>query len=95
MAQPNPDETVIHHRVDEWAVGHLRLALAGVPDHLPVLVLVAEAPGRDIAAIQVVYDADVFDQAALGAGPASRSRAGTPLWFEISCEYPSGVYPAI
>ncbi|HZN70084.1 MAG TPA: DUF6225 family protein [Micromonosporaceae bacterium] len=84
----------MHHRVDEWAVGHLRPALGRRPDHLPVRVLVAEAPGGEIAAIQVVCDADVVDQAALGAGPTSRSRAGIPLWFEVSCEYPSGVYPA-
>jgi hypothetical protein len=79
-----------HYRrsIEGWTVDRLRLALAGVPGHLPIRVLVPEEPGGDVA-MQVVYDANVVDLAAVEAG-RQPTDPNPRLWFEICCEFPPG-----
>jgi hypothetical protein len=82
------DEELFDHQVTAWTVGELRKALDGVPDHMPVRVVVAEAPGSDLAGDeQVVIDAGPWT--ANGIPP---SETVPPDHFAISCEFPSGQY---
>lgn len=81
------DEELYRHDVQPWTVGQLRAALQGLPDDLPLIVHVAEKPGGDSVAEQVVTDAGF----------------GTVVWgdergeeidrrFAIECEFPAGEY---
>jgi len=81
------------HEVREWTVGRLRLALAGVPDELPLRVLVPDEPGGDCE-VRIVYDATVMDVAALDLRPAEQLGESRRLWFEICCDYLAGGYRA-
>ena len=79
------DEEMFDHQVSAWTVGQLRAALADMPDDFPVLVFTAEEPGgRDLAPEQVVIHAAPWAHNGLGSG--------TPDFFEIGCEFPSGQY---
>jgi len=81
------------HEAREWTVGRLRLALAGVPDELPLRVLVPDEPGGDCE-VRIVYDATVMDVAALDLRPAEQLGESRRLWFEICCDYLAGGYRA-
>lgn len=82
------DEELFDHQVTARTVGELRKALDGVPDHMPVHVVVAEEPGSGLAGDeQVVIDAGPWT--AVGIPPA---RTVPPDQFAISYEFPSGQY---
>jgi uncharacterized protein DUF6225 len=69
--------------VHPWTVGDLRGALEGVPDDLPLRVLITEEPGGDFIA----------EQAVISAGPWNDERDGAPPdYFEIGCNFPASQY---
>ncbi len=81
------EEELVRHEVRPWTVGQLRAALQGLPDELPLVVQLAEEPGGDLVAEQVVTDAGF----------------GTIDWgddrgedvdrrFAICCDFPTGEY---
>lgn len=81
------DETVEYdHQVTPWTVGQLRAALAGLPDDLPLVVIVAEDPGGELAEDQVVIDAG------FGTGTTGEGEEFVGREFQICCEFPSGTY---
>ena len=81
------DETVEYdHQVTPWTVGQLRAALDGLPEDLPLEVMVAEEPGGDFAERQVVIDAG------FGHGTDVDGEEFVGREFQISCEFPSGTY---
>lgn len=81
------DETVeYNHQVTPWTVGQLRAALEGLPDDLPLEVMVAEEAGGDFAERQVVIGAG------FGLGTTGEGEEFVGREFQISCEFPSGTY---
>jgi Family of unknown function (DUF6225) len=82
------DEELFCHQVTAWTAGELRRALHGVPDDMPVYVVIADEPGSELAGDeQVVIDAGPWT--ADGIPP---SETVPPDHFAISCEFPSGQY---
>lgn len=88
-------EELFDHKVTPWTVGELRAAMNGLPDGLPISVLVAEEPGGDVVDEQVVISAGPWAHADMAAADV-RAKLDTgelyPDHFEISLEFPSGQY---
>lgn len=81
------EETVEYdHQVTPWTVGQLRAALDGLPADLPLVAIVAEEPGVDLAEVQVVIGAG------FGHGTDSAGEEFVGREFQICCEFPSGTY---
>lgn len=90
------DEELFDHQVSAWTVGQLRAALAGLPDDLPVSVLVSEEPGGEFADEQVVISAAPWARVNNATAEDVRRKLASgelqPDHFEISVEFPSGQY---
>lgn len=90
------DEELFDHQVTAWTVGQLRAALAGLPDDLPVSVLVSEEPGGEFADEQVVISAAPWARMNNATAEDVRRKLASgelqPDHLEISAEFPSGQY---
>jgi len=90
------DEELFDHQVTAWTAGQLRAALDGVPDDLPVSVLVSEEPGGEFADEQVVISAAPWARVNNATAEDVRDKLARgelqPDHFEISLEFPSGRY---
>jgi hypothetical protein len=85
MSATADGEELFTHTVTPLTAGDLRKALEGIPEDFPVLVFTAEEPGgRDLAPEQVPIHAAPWAHNGMGSG--------TPDFFEIGCEFPSGRY---
>jgi len=93
------DEELFHHEVTPWTVGDLRRALDGLPDHLPVVVNIAEDPGGDTALEQVITGAG-FGTIRRRVGPGEYvDEVGPDGYIDevdstlgIDCQFPTGDY---
>ncbi len=90
------DEELFDHQVTPWTAGQLRQALDGLPDDLPVSVLVSEEPGGEFADEQVVISAAPWARVNNATAEDVRRKLASgelhPDHFEISLEFPSGQY---
>jgi Family of unknown function (DUF6225) len=71
------DEEEFEHTVQAWTVGDLRSALEGIPDSMPLVAIIAEEPGSNLAGP---------DQVVTVAGMRGDEA------FELDLEFPSGTY---
>jgi hypothetical protein len=96
VAEVTGDEELFDHQVTAWTAGQLRQALAGLPDDLPVSVLVSEEPGGEFADEQVIISAAPWATVDGASAEDVRARLANgelqPDHFEISLEFPSGQY---
>ena len=90
------DEELFTHTVTAWTAGQLRQAMNGLPDDLPVRVLVSEEPGGEFADEQVVISAAPWATVDNASAEDVRRELASgelqPDHFEISLEFPSGEY---
>ena len=90
------DEELFTHTVRAWTAEELRRALEGVPDDLPVTVMVADEPGGEFADEQVVISAAAWATVDNASAEDVRRKLADgelqPGHFEISLEFPSGEY---
>jgi Family of unknown function (DUF6225) len=90
------DDELSGHQVTAWTVGQLRQAMDGLPNDLPVSVLVSQEPGGEFADDQVVISAapwaTVDNAGADDIHAKLTSGELQPDYFEISAEFPSGRY---
>lgn len=88
-------EAELAHEVEAWTVGQLREAMAGLPDDMPVTVLVSEEPGGEFADEQVVVSAAPWSRQGRTADEVRAKLASgelQPDHLEIGLEFPSGRY---
>jgi hypothetical protein len=77
------DEEQFNHQARAWTVGELRQALEGIPEDLPVRVMIASEPDGKFIAEQVVISAGPWH----GRGPGL-----PPDYFEIGSDFPFSQY---
>ena len=74
-----------NHQVRGWTVGQLRQALEGIPEDLPLRVMIAEEPDGKFVAEQVVISAGPWYGHGRGPGVP-------PDFFEIGSDFPFSQY---
>ena len=82
----NDQEELFRHEVTPWTVGRLRQALAGLPDDLPLEVMVADKPGGMTEDLQVLVDVG-YAHGTRGDGTEFIGRE-----LQLSCDFPAGQY---
>jgi Family of unknown function (DUF6225) len=92
VAEVIEDEELFDHQVTAWMVGQLRQAMEGLPDDLPVSVLVSQEPGGEFADEQVVISAAPWASVDNASAEHVRRKLASgelqPDHFEISLEFP-------